>query len=113
MRCAISGPSPHVLAIAIIAAAGALLLAAPSAVRAADNNDGKAIECELLGGDVVAQPPGSAITACCYESGCWICDAQGNDCTFQPVADRIGPSVPGRPPRATVPGLETPGFVVK
>jgi hypothetical protein len=50
------------------------------------NNDGKVLECELLGGTVVPQPAGSNITACCYDEGeirgCWICDENGNDCTF-------------------------------
>jgi hypothetical protein len=105
-----SGPSPRFLAF------GTLLLAVAGAVLTgqalAADNDGKVIECELLGGDVVAQPPGSAITACCYENGCWICDAQGNDCSFEPAADRIGPTTPpGRPPRVVVPGLDLPGIV--
>ena len=46
---------------------------------------GMIIECELLGGTVVTQPPGFPITACCYENGCWICDEAGNDCVFDPV----------------------------
>ena len=47
--------------------------------------DGKILECKLLGGEEVKQPPGSGITACCYENGCWICDEKGNDCTFDPA----------------------------
>lgn len=40
------------------------------------------LECSALGGTVIKQPKGSAITACCYNDGCWICDAQGKDCSF-------------------------------
>ncbi len=67
----------------------AMAPAAPSIAAANQTpQDGKIIECQLLGGTVISQPPGSAITACCYDgadggiSGCWICDANGNDCTF-------------------------------
>jgi len=76
-----------IIRISCLAGALVLLAALTSTVSAAPvkkerTGDGKVLECELLGGTVVPQPPGSAITACCYESGCWICDANGNDCTF-------------------------------
>ena len=46
---------------------------------------GKILECELLGGEVIKQPEGSGITACCYDNGCWICDEKGDDCVFDPA----------------------------
>lgn len=109
-----SGLSPRFVAFGTLALAltGVVLTGLAGGRVLAADNDGKVIECELLGGDVVAQPAGSAITACCYEDGCWICDAQGNDCTFDPTADRIGPSTPpGRPPSVVLPGLDLPGVV--
>ena len=60
-----------------------LLMVVFGCQKSADN--GKIVECELLGGEVVRQPKGSPITACCYENGCWICDEAGNDCKFDPV----------------------------
>ena len=60
------------------------------------NQDGKVLECELLGGTVVPQPRGSNITACCYDEGevrgCWICDENGNDCTFDEAYQDQGPA---------------------
>ncbi|MEH6726876.1 MAG: hypothetical protein V7703_12010 [Hyphomicrobiales bacterium] len=44
------------------------------------------LECGTLGGTVIKQPRGSAITACCYDDGCWICDAKGKDCSFDATA---------------------------
>ncbi len=45
-------------------------------------SDTAILECEVLGGTIIKQPQGSAITACCYNDGCWICDANGSDCSF-------------------------------
>ena len=64
------------------------IFTAPPSSAAPNNsiNDGKIIECQLLGGTVIPQPPGSGINACCYDNGevqgCWICDENGNDCVF-------------------------------
>jgi hypothetical protein len=44
------------------------------------------LECKALGGTVIKQPRGSSITACCYNDGCWICDAKGKDCSFDAAA---------------------------
>ncbi len=44
------------------------------------------LECSALGGTVIEQPRGSAITACCYNDGCWICDSKGEDCSFDAAA---------------------------
>ncbi len=43
------------------------------------------LECEILGGKKIPQSPGSTITACCYDNGCWICDENGDDCNFDPA----------------------------
>ena len=81
----------HRATLLIIATAFGFATAPAAPSIAAPNQtpqDGKIIECQLLGGTVIPQPPGSAITACCYDgadggpAGCWICDANGNDCTF-------------------------------
>ncbi|SOE19026.1 hypothetical protein SAMN05877838_3976 [Hoeflea halophila] len=45
-------------------------------------SDTAILECRALGGTVIKQPRGSAITACCYDDGCWICDENGSDCSF-------------------------------
>ena len=51
--------------------------------------------CLLEGGDTIPQPPGSSIRACCADDGCFICDVNWNDCTFDPA---MGPSAGmGRP----------------
>ena len=62
-----------------------VVISIASCQTASKGKPGKIVECELLGGTVVKQPPGSGITACCYENGCWICDEKGDDCVFDPA----------------------------
>ena len=83
-----------------------LLLSADRAVAQAVSHppgDGRILECQLLGGEVVPQPPGSSITACCYENGCWICDADGNDCEFEPAGRTVRPFTTFQTPPVAVP----------
>lgn len=86
---------------------------ATAAAPAQNTQNGKVLECELLGGTVIPQPPGSAITACCYDEGetrgCWICDENGNDCVFDEANAR--PDYGQRPwvimvPMAAIPVLQ-------
>lgn len=44
--------------------------------------------CLLNGGEIIDQPPGSAIAACCTEDGCIICNADWSGCTFDPPYSR-------------------------
>lgn len=69
------------------AAAGAILaLACLAPAEAAKRpTGGFDIEHCAISGDVLDQPPGSSINACCYEDGCWICDANWQNCTWDPA----------------------------
>lgn len=49
-------------------------------------SDTAILECTALGGTIIKQPRGSSISACCYDDGCWICDAGGSNCTFDEAA---------------------------
>jgi hypothetical protein len=95
------------------AAAGAFALCLlPLAAQAAPPAPGQdPVEwCLLEGGEEVEQPEGSAIRACCAADGCMICDANWQDCTFEPTyggrgaaagidglggPDTVGPAGPG------------------
>jgi hypothetical protein len=80
------------MTIRIIAGAiVALALIAPAAQAAKKPAGGFDIEHCALSGDVIDQPPGSAINACCYEDGCWICDANWGNCTWDPAYGARGP----------------------
>ena len=50
--------------------------------------------CLLDGGEIVDQPPGIAIAACCSEDGCIICAADWTDCDYEPPYSRPGSQVP-------------------
>lgn len=41
--------------------------------------------CSLSGGEIIAQPAGSTIEACCSADGCIICDSDGSSCDFDPA----------------------------
>lgn len=41
--------------------------------------------CSLSGGEIIPQPAGSTIEACCSADGCIICDRDGSDCDFDPA----------------------------
>lgn len=56
-----------------------------SGASAADDDLSDLVEsvgCDAIGGTTIPQPAGSAITACCTETECYICDENGGDCTL-------------------------------
>jgi len=63
----------------------AMVFMASSAKAASSEVDIEALQCPLLGGTTIPQPAGSTITACCYDDGCYICDANGSNCEFDPA----------------------------
>lgn len=89
---------PRPTAAALLAAA--LLPGAAIAAPPAPGQD--PVEwCLLEDGEVIDQPAGSAIAACCAADGCIICDASWNNCHFEPTAG-------GRGAAAGLPGLAAP-----
>lgn len=108
------GMSIRITAAAILA----LALLSPPAEAAKRPPGGFDIQHCALSGDVVDQPAGSPITACCYEDGCWICDENWGNCTWDPAYSSVrpgggaaieqGPAVlaPAEPSRPTRPGLQ-------
>lgn len=76
------------LALVAIGAFAALPVL-PQAALAAAPTPGNEIEwCYLDGGEIIEQPAGSSIAACCTADGCIICDADWSDCSFEPAARR-------------------------
>jgi len=122
----------------VVASAAVLLVlgtARPSeALDATQPTTANVANC-LSGGGEVSQPSGSAIRACCFDSrdfgmaaGCYICDANWSNCTYEPPMRRgaaMSQSVPTTPPtavappstttttppRAVLPGRSAPGTV--
>ena len=86
-----------------VAALGAIATLLPMSEQAAPPGPGEDLVewCLLSGGDVVDQPAGSAIAACCTSDGCIICDASWNNCHFEPTHG-------GRGAAAGLPGLGGP-----
>ncbi len=72
----------------LIAAAYAVALAVlPLSAHAAPPAPGQDMVewCLLNNGEVIDQPPGSSIAACCTADGCIICAADWSNCTFDPA----------------------------
>lgn len=38
-----------------------------------------------LGGDIIDQPEDSPLNFCCYDDGCWQCDINWKNCTWEPA----------------------------
>lgn len=92
----------------------ASIFMASNAIAAQDSApDHSVTECELLGGDKQTQPPGSTITTCCYETGCFICDQNEENCTFDPKYKSTDGGKPVHPAggRLTKPVLK-PGTMI-
>ncbi len=84
---------PKLLTLAaVVAFASIPLLPA----QAAPQQGADPLEICMLDGEIIPQPPGSAIQACCTEDGCVICAADWSDCTFDP-ANNVRPGGAGRP----------------
>ena len=80
--------------LSLVASLGSLGMASGSPSFAADDVPAETDmihQCVVLGGTEIPQPPGSQITACCYDDpesvfqGCYICDEFGQDCLFEPA----------------------------
>ena len=72
------------------ALAGLSLLSAAAAAAQSGHGSAEDFElvCRATGGQWIDMPPGNAITACCDEAGCVICDENGNDCVHDPAYSR-------------------------
>lgn len=76
-----------------------------SSASAANDDVSDLIElagCDAIGGTVIPQPAGSAITACCTETDCYICDANEDNCELDVFSKPTGDGKPGRPAAGTL-----------
>ncbi len=92
---------------------------ASATAAAAQSGHGSAEDFELVcratGGEWIDQPPGSAITACCADDGCVICDENGNECEHDPPYSQpsgAGMMVPN-PPQTVTPVIPQQGGMVR
>lgn len=87
----------HIIATILSTTLAALALLAPDAAIAAKRKQGMGVGQCWVEGTVHPAGPGEAISSCCLEDGCWICNATWNDCTWDPkystkgAAGTVGP----------------------
>ena len=91
---------------------GLVLVSAAASAEQGDHGSAANFEqvCRATGGDWEPQPPGSSITACCDNYGCVVCDANGNDCTYDGESPPAEPGPYGQAPGTGLTSPNAPRF---
>ena len=77
-------------AIVLSAALAALTFSAPDTAEAAKKQSGMGVGQCWIEGTVHPAGPGEAISSCCLEDGCWICNSTWGDCVWDPKVRKTG-----------------------